>query len=163
MLTRLRQCAPVCERVEFSRLFGDLRAAVINQADERNVGLGLKDNNTVWRSDGMLLYMLLLNLVQNAIHACGKGGKVTVTADTACIEVRDDGCGMDEESLAHVTEPFYRVDKSRSRAEGGAGLGLSICRAICDSLGLSLRIESMKGKGTSVHVLQVHDISETAP
>lgn len=163
MLTRLRGSAPVCERVEFSRLFGDLHAAVINQADERRVLLVLNDNHTVWRSDGTLLFMLLLNLVQNALRACSEGGKVTVTADMSCVEVRDDGCGMDEASLAHVTEPFYRVDKSRSRAGGGAGLGLSICQSICDSLGLSLTIQSMKGKGTSVNVLQVHDTFETAP
>ena len=58
--------------------------------------------------------------------------------------------GMSEEQLLHVTEPFYRTDKARSRAEGGAGLGLALCKNIAEAHGAKLRFESEKGKGTKV-------------
>ena len=58
--------------------------------------------------------------------------------------------GMSEEELLHVTEPFYRTDKSRSRAEGGAGLGLALCKNIAEAHGAKLRFESKIGKGTKV-------------
>ena len=99
--------------------------------------------------------MLFLNLVGNAVNACDDGGTVRITADTSGAAVADDGCGMDADTLAHATEPFYRADKARSRKAGGAGLGLSICERICERLGLIMRMESVAGSGTTVHVLQV--------
>ena len=59
---------------------------------------------------------------------------------------------MTKEQLAHITEPFYRTDKSRSRAEGGAGLGLALCRQIALSHGAALVFDSEPGRGTSVTV-----------
>ena len=59
---------------------------------------------------------------------------------------------MTEEQLTHITEPFYRTDKSRSRAEGGAGLGLALCKRIATIHGGELQFESAPGKGTRVTV-----------
>lgn len=59
---------------------------------------------------------------------------------------------MTKEQLLHITEPFYRTDKARSRAEGGAGLGLALCKQIAQTHGAVMRFESEPGKGTKVFV-----------
>ena len=64
--------------------------------------------------------------------------------------VSDSGCGMTKEQIARAFEPFYKADKSRTRAAGGAGLGLSLCRKIAQLHGGTLKIESEMGKGTCV-------------
>lgn len=75
-----------------------------------------------------LLSMLFYNLTENAIKACSAGGKVKISCSECQAVIEDNGKGMTEEQLLHITEPFYRTDKSRSRAEGGAGLGLALCK-----------------------------------
>jgi len=64
--------------------------------------------------------------------------------------VTDHGRGIPKEALDRLTEPFYMVDKSRARAEGGAGLGLALCRKIAEAHGGKLEFESALGEGTSV-------------
>ena len=68
------------------------------------------------------------------------------------LQVIDNGCGMEEEELTRITEAFYRVDKSRSRAQGGAGLGLSLCKKIVDLHRGNMTFRSIKGKGSCVIV-----------
>ena len=60
---------------------------------------------------------------------------------------------MSEEELRHITEPFYRTDKVRSRADGGAGLGLALCRRIAESHGGKMEFSSVIGRGTTVSVV----------
>ena len=72
-----------------------------------------------------LLSMLFYNLTENAIKACSAGGKVKISCSECQAVIEDNGKGMTEEQILHITEPFSRTDKSRSRAEGGAGLGLA--------------------------------------
>ena len=69
-----------------------------------------------------------------------------------CFRVRDRGRGIPPEALARITEPFYMVDKSRSRAQGGAGLGLTLCQRIAALHGAQLEIESREGQGTTVTI-----------
>lgn len=64
----------------------------------------------------------------------------------------DQGCGIPAGELKRITEPFYMVDKSRSRAEGGAGLGLALCQRIVELHQGALRFESQEGQGTTVTV-----------
>ena len=66
--------------------------------------------------------------------------------------VRDNGIGMTEEQLSHITEPFYRTDKSRSRKEGGTGLGLALCKRIADAHGTTLSFSSAPGEGTTAYL-----------
>ena len=105
-------------------------------------------------ADSVLIETLLSNLVDNAINAEAK----TIALSCAradgkiCIHVSDDGCGMDEETLLHAAEPFYRADKARSRAHGGAGLGLSLAAKIARIHNTRLHFESEKGKGTRVTI-----------
>jgi len=75
--------------------------------------------------------------------------------DSGCpvLQVQDTGIGIPEAEIANVTEPFYRVDKSRSPKNGGIGLGLSLCKMIAQKHDATLLIESCEGKGTSVKVV----------
>ena len=102
--------------------------------------------------NALLLSMLFDNLADNAIKACAAGGRVVLRCVGNSASVEDNGKGMTEEELLHITEPFYRTDKSRSRAEGGAGLGLALCKNIAEAHGAKLRFESEKGKGTEIFI-----------
>ena len=73
--------------------------------------------------------------------------------DHLVCQVVDQGEGIPESALPHVFERFYRADRSRSRASGGAGLGLSICKAIVERSGGTIHIQSVVGKGTEVTVV----------
>lgn len=90
----------------------------------------------------------LTNLIDNAAKASMPGSTIWLTASEEGIFVRDEGEGIPEEELEKITEPFYMADKSRSRQEGGAGLGLALCEQIARLHGGKLRITSKLGKGT---------------
>ena len=66
------------------------------------------------------------------------------------LEVADTGCGIPPEALSHLTEPFYRVDKARARADGGSGVGLALCADIAAAFGSKLEFTSTVGEGTTV-------------
>lgn len=104
------------------------------------------------------LKILVSNLVMNALQHSAHGEQVRVSAQLSrpgqvFIQVQDDGTGISAESLPHVFDRFFREDPSRSRDTGGAGLGLSICKAIADNAGGKVEIESKKGRGTTVTVM----------
>lgn len=99
---------------------------------------------------------LLVNLIENARKALADGGTISVasvmTADGCRIEVTDNGRGIPESALTHITEAFYRVDKARSRAQGGAGLGLTLCADIARMHHGTISFESEEERGTTVIV-----------
>lgn len=108
------------------------------------------------RADRVLLADLLRNLVLNALHAEPKDGTVHLTCAEAGgqwrLTVRDNGCGIPAGALPHLTEPFYRVDKARARANGGSGVGLALCAEIAAAFGTKLEFESTPGEGTAVAI-----------
>lgn len=77
------------------------------------------------------------------------------------LSVEDQGKGIPKDELSRIQEPFYRVDKSRARENGGSGLGLSICSMIAQLHGSPLEIESWEGKGTRVWVVLREGIYES--
>ncbi len=99
-----------------------------------------------------LLVCLCRNLLENAVRACEQGGEIHLFLGQNCFGVRDNGVGMDCEELNKIAEPFYRVDKARSRACGGAGLGLALCQEISELHRAEMRYESKLGEGTKVTV-----------
>jgi heavy metal sensor kinase len=136
----------------------DLVASAVEQvrpaARQRNVALDLAPGPPVTlRADEDLLLQLLLNLLDNALKYTPAAGDVSAgwTADSAFVDlwVRDTGAGIAVEHLPHIFDRFYRADKSRSRAGGGAGLGLSICRWIAEAHGGSISVESTPGQGST--------------
>lgn len=106
--------------------------------------------------DEELLLSLLYNLLDNAAKAVEDGGQISL--EGRCIgeekwygiQIRDNGRGIPREELSRIIEPFYMVDKSRSRKEGGAGLGMSLCRKILELHGGSWKIRSTLGQGTEI-------------
>lgn len=103
-----------------------------------------------------LMESLLLNLVDNAIHASKEGDVILlrtfVQDGDKIFQVTDQGRGIPQEEIQKVTEAFYMVNKSRSRREGGAGLGLALCTQIAALHQGKLEIQSKEGKGTTVTV-----------
>ena len=108
--------------------------------------------------DADRLKQVFLNLVENAIKHTPDGGWVSIDCDpqaikTVRIAVSDTGMGIPPEDLPHVFERFYRVDKSRTRVSGGAGLGLSIAQSIVHTHGGHMSVHSTLGKGTTFEVV----------
>jgi signal transduction histidine kinase len=106
--------------------------------------------------DADRLKQLLLNLVENAVKYTPPGGEVSLSlskkAGWAFFEVSDTGIGIPPENLPHVFDRFYRVDKARTRAQGGSGLGLSIAKWIAQAHGGAIRVTSHVGEGTTFSV-----------
>jgi signal transduction histidine kinase len=106
-------------------------------------------------ADRMRVRKVLTNILDNAIKfSQGRAAPVEVRIETGAAEVilrvRDKGVGIPEDELPRLFEPFYRVDRSRSRETGGYGLGLSLCRRIMEAHGGSISISSRPGEGTEV-------------
>jgi signal transduction histidine kinase len=102
------------------------------------------------------LVRLFTNLLENALRYTPPDGHIRIIArregEEALIEVADTGVGIAEEHLAHLGERFYRVSESRTRPDGGSGLGLSICKGIVEAHRGSMLFESKEGEGTTVSV-----------
>ena len=126
----------------------------------REKGIQLKLSNEIDELYGNeeLIESMLINLIDNAIKACDKPkSKIEIRGyekqGHQIIEVQDNGKGMTKEQVSHVTEAFYRVDKSRSRKEGGNGLGLTLCQVIANKHDAKLNIESELNQGTKVSIV----------
>ncbi|MBS7009406.1 sensor histidine kinase [Anaerostipes sp.] len=113
-----------------------------------------------------LLQSLCLNLIDNARKAVGESGRIRFEGRSHetyyFLMIQDNGRGMTEEDMERVTEAFYMADKSRSRKEGGAGLGLSLCRRIVELHGGEMKFESKISEGTAVNIRlrkeQLHEV-----
>lgn len=123
-------------------------------AEERGVCLSGSCDEVWIEGDPALLRALLANLIDNALKS--GGSRVSVVGSLAnsrlALTVCDDGRGMNGDALKHIAEPFYRVDKSRSRSQGGAGLGLSLCAEIARVHHARLTFESAPGQGCRVSI-----------
>ena len=126
-------------------------------AQEKNIKLIGKCENITMVGSDILIYRLVYNLVENAIKYNHTGGQVTVTADRkekqVHLSVADTGNGIPEELRERVFEPFFRVDKSRSRALGGVGLGLALVREIVRVHDGSITVRSNPSGGTIFDVM----------
>lgn len=132
----------------FERVEGSM-AETLRQRDTRLIS-ECKLNTLSMDAD--LMQSVLINLVDNASKASAPGQAVTMRAYDDVIEVSDNGIGIPESELARITEPFYVVDKSRSKKLGGSGLGLALVKEIVNAHGAALEIESSVGVGTTIRV-----------
>jgi len=124
--------------------------------EKRNVQLSYDCDSGACLLEPDLFMSLLLNLIDNARKALDAGGEVNIRSRTSegmcAISVTDNGRGIPEEELSKIKDAFYRVDKSRSRAQGGVGLGLRLCDEIAAIHGGEISFESEPGKGTTVTI-----------
>lgn len=140
------------KRTMASELLEKVQESVAENLRIREITLELQCRTEMLTIDADLMQSVLVNLVDNAIKASAKGQKVFLAAYDNVLEVRDYGIGMEQEHLAHITEPFYMVDKSRSKKQGGVGLGLALVKEIVKAHNARLEIESSSGIGTTVRI-----------
>ena len=103
--------------------------------------------------DGARIQQVIINLLSNAVRYTPEGGKVSVSAEQMAnhveIRVRDNGAGIEPDSLPYIFDRFYRTDKARTRDKGGTGLGLAIVKALTEAHGGTVQVMSEGlGKGT---------------
>ncbi len=122
------------------------------QLDRSKSQLKQKNSDLTVTGDEDLLLSLLTNLIDNAGKASPQGSTITLIASPEGLYVQDEGCGIAPEEQKKILEPFYMVDKARTRREGGAGLGLALCAQIARLHGGRIEIESTPGKGSRIGV-----------
>lgn len=127
------------------------------QANKKNIRIVQNlDENCIVQGDEEKLKQIFINVIENAIRYSNENAKITVHSyqsdHRAIIEIQDEGIGIPEEDLSHITERFYRVNKARSRIDGGAGLGLSIVKQLVKQHDGALAIKSVVGEGTLVTI-----------
>ncbi|UZM98962.1 ATP-binding protein [Lysinibacillus sp. MHQ-1] len=105
------------------------------------------DDALIIQADEVKLKQIFINIIENAINYSYENSKVEMVAieknGSAQITIKDYGIGIPQEDISHVTERFYRVNKARSRADGGSGLGLSIVEQLLKQLQGRLEIKSI--------------------
>ena len=149
-LATLRHYEPVKTTLSTQQLFDDVRQMLGTEAN-----LICKADVSTIEGQEDLLKSLIINLCTNAIGAGATDIVLATTkADTGCVSlsIADNGCGISPDDLTKITEPFYRVDKSRSREQGGVGLGLALCKQIVEAHGAVMHIDSTLGVGTTVEI-----------
>ncbi len=133
-------------------LLGAVKETVSGVFEENGIELIVRCGGGDLCMDFDLMRAALANLADNARKASRSGQTVELCARGNIIEVTDHGRGIPREEIARVTEPFYMVDRSRSKKRGGAGLGLALVRQIAEAHGARLEIESVLDEGTTVRL-----------
>lgn len=150
------------DEIELSSMAEEVLADLSPLAERRQITLSQEGTEPIWmQGSDILIYRLLFNLVENAIRYNREGGSVQVAAqkkeDMVTISVRDTGSGIPEADRETVFQPFFRVDKSRSRVYGGVGLGLTLVQRIAELHGGEIHIAKSDAQGTTFAVtLPVH-------
>ena len=143
------------ERIQLAPMIEEIFTDLAPLSDKRGVTLTAEGDGIMTGSDA-LIYRLIFNLAENAVKYNRPGGSVRVSVtqepEKLLLRVSDTGCGIPEECQRSIFQPFFRVDKSRSREYGGAGLGLSLVWEIAELHGGSVWVEESSEKGTTIAV-----------
>jgi two-component system, OmpR family, heavy metal sensor histidine kinase CusS len=146
------------DRLELTPLVRDVceQGQILAQERQLEISAEAPEHPVYVDANDPALRRLLLLLVDNAVKYTPAGGRITVSVGMeqsgATVTVRDTGIGIPDSALPHVFERFYRVDESRNREAGGAGLGLSIAQWIAERHHASLEAESVVGQGSAFRV-----------
>ena len=145
------------EVIAVDALVDEVLADLEPLAQEKNITLVENCKNITMRGSDILIYRMVYNLVENAIKYNHFGGQVTVTAyrsgKNICLSIEDTGSGIPPELKERIFEPFFRVDKSRSRQLGGVGLGLALVREIVRVHDGRITVQSSPSGGTIFEVV----------
>lgn len=157
-LSRLSKDNLILKRksLDFTEIIEESKKSFQRLADEKGLHFDVdyQSHEKVF-VDRDLSITLMNNLISNAIKYSDQGTIHITTKevnDEYVIEIKDEGVGLSQEDCEKVFERFYRVDKARSRASGGSGLGLSIVKSIVDAHGGKIKVESELGKGTTFFI-----------
>ena len=155
-LLLLKKDTLTMSRVWLNTFLSEVERALTPNMKAKNIRFVCKADTSRVTLETDLVKSLLYNLVDNASKAMDNGGIIAVhgvAIPGGCqFQVVDNGRGMAPEELTKITEAFYRVDKARSRSQGGAGLGLALCKQIVELHNGSIQFASTPGKGTRVTV-----------
>jgi len=138
--------------ISVNDLLEQVRASTEAPLREKGIQLTVTCEAGTIFGDIDLLQSALVNLIDNAAKASPPGQQVRVNAYGNVIEVSDNGKGIPSDALEHITEPFFMVDKSRSKKLGGVGLGLALVKEIVQAHNARLEVESTEGSGTTVRI-----------
>lgn len=143
---------------EIDILVFEVKNSLIPKLEMRNVRLEVLTENLRLLVDKELIKIMIINLIDNAIKASKSGDEIFVSLyinkeRNVTLEVRDMGIGIPKDDIEKIFEPFFMVDKSRTRNNKGAGLGLSICAEIAKVHNAKINIESELNKGTTIKVI----------
>ena len=156
-MAKIRNEAINIEEVKLCDVEEQIQKRMETLCAERGVTLVCNRSADTMFANEVLVFSLLCNLIQNAVYACKSGDIVTWGVEEEAANIRiyveDNGCGMTKEQVKRVKEPFYRVDKARSREAGRTGLGLAICSQIVEYHNARMDIQSEPDKGTIITVL----------
>ncbi|CDE19063.1 signal transduction histidine kinase [Eubacterium sp. CAG:841] len=152
---------PCADRIEVAPMIDEIFTDFAQLAERNGITLESAGNGIITGSD-TLIYRMLFNLTENAIRYNRPDGTVCITVTSEekqlVIRVADTGCGIPEQYRESIFQPFFRVDKSRSRENGGVGLGLSLVWEIATLHGGDVRVEKSSEKGTTIAVKLPLDI-----
>ena len=141
------------EHIQLAPMIEEIFTDLTPLAEKNDIALEVEGDGAMIGSDA-LIYRLLFNLTENAVKYNRHGGSVRVTvsqeSEKLLIRVSDTGRGIPEEFQRSIFQPFFRVDKSRSREYGGAGLGLSLVWEIAELHGGSVRVTKSSDRGTTI-------------
>ena len=153
-MSNLRQVARN-EQIQLAPMIDEIFTDLAPLAEKSGITLEAEGDGIMTGSDA-LIYRLIFNLTENAVKYNRPGGSVQVSVtqelEKLLLRVSDTGCGIPEVYQRSIFQPFFRVDKSRSREYGGAGLGLSLVWEIADLHGGSVWVEKSSEKGTTIAV-----------
>lgn len=151
----------VRENVSAKDLFDKTKRICRDMLKAKNLSLECQYGKEMFYVDEDLMLEVLVNLTENAIKASSPGQKIILSAKDDSIRVCDFGCGIPKEEQEKILEPFYMIDKSRSRKNGGAGLGLALTALILKRHSIQLIIESQVGKGTCMILQFIYNSMNT--
>ena len=144
--------APRSDRIELAPLVEEIITDLTPLASQNDITMEQDCDNVVITGSDALIYRLVFNLIENAVKYNRRGGSVSVSVhkenSDVVVRVSDTGCGIPEEYRESIFQPFFRVDKSRSRQMGGVGLGLALVHEIAVLHGGSVRAEPGNKVGT---------------
>ena len=152
-ISRLERSQPLhVQTLDLAEFMQDLQFLFQGRAQELGVKLEVESGGGTLVADRDRLSQVFINLLDNALRHTPAGRKVTLTAHRLAgrvrLAVKDEGEGIPQEALPHVFDRFYRVDKARTRKDGGMGLGLAIVKQIVEAHGGNVRVESEPGRGS---------------
>ena len=147
--------------VSAKQLFEDAKKSCKILLEKKSMVLECVSHDEMYRVDYDLMLDVLINLIDNGVKASEEGSRIRLIASEDSIIVQDFGRGIPEEEKERILEPFYMIDKSRSRKCGGAGLGLSLAALIIKRHNMKMEIESEIGKGTSIHLQFAYKMMNT--
>ena len=147
---------PRTDRIQLAPMIEEVLADLSPLAEKSGVTLSQSGEDLWITGSDVLVYRAIFNLVENGVKYNRPGGSVCVSAsrrgEEAVIEIKDTGCGIPEDFRESVFQPFFRVDKSRSRKKGGVGLGLSLVWEIAHLHGGDVRIRESGESGTAIEL-----------